>query len=242
MEQPPIGQWGVAAALVALSGGHRNTAFRTHVLARDLVFKSTRRSEAAIAWLVPVFELAAQSGFIVPWPMKSKRGRYVEDGWTCEMFIHGAMFRAEDMQGIGAQIAAFHAATRQIAQRPGFASAGALLQSDVGGDVDLRVMPREIAARCREAWSRIHRLPVCVVHGDLQPGNLLRVEGGQAALLDWDECRVDAGLFDDAAVGLAVADQAAERAVMAWEVACCWTLEPAYARELAARFMAIADF
>jgi len=48
---------------------------------------------------------------------------------------------------------------------------------------------------------------------------------------------VDAGLFDDAAVGLAVADQAVEMAVMAWEVASCWSLEPVYARELAARFI-----
>ncbi len=241
MEKPPIGRWGVAAELVALSGGHRNSAFRTLGLARDLVFKTTRRSEDAISWLVPVFALAERSGFIVPGPMKSAHGRYVEDGWTCEPFIEGEMLRAEDMRGLGPPIAEFHAATRHIPQRPGFASAAELVVGDVGGDVDLRVMPAEIVARCRAAWSRIEGRPACVVHGDLQPGNLLRCEAGQVALLDWDECRVDAALFDGMLVGLA-ADEAARMAALAWEVASCWTLEPDYARRLAARLMGMTDF
>jgi hypothetical protein len=241
MEKPPIGRWGVAAALVALPGGHRNTAFRTRGLARDLVFKTTRRGEDAISWLVPVFALAERSGFIVPWPMKSARGRYVEDGWTCEPFIHGERWRAEDMAGLGGRIAQFQAASGDVAQRPGFASACALLQCDVGGDVDLQGMPDEIVARCRATWSRIAGWPTGVVHGDLQPGNLLRVAGGQVALLDWDECRVDARLFDDVAVGLA-ADEAAGMALLAWEVACSWRLEPEYARRLATRLMGRAGF
>jgi Ser/Thr protein kinase RdoA (MazF antagonist) len=233
MDMPPIGLWGVEAPLAPLAGGHRNRAFRTAGLERDVVFKTTRRLPEAIEWLAPVFGIAEGSGFAVPWAIKSRTGRYVEHGWTCEIFIQGRAFRDAEMRHVRAPMLRFHAATKAVAQRPGFLAAGDFIHCDVGGDVDLRGMPADIVAACRAAWSRIAERPVCAVHGDLNPGNLLWTADGKIALLDWDECRVDAALFDGAAIGW---DRDEERlAVLAWEVACSWHLEPAYARHLAAK-------
>jgi aminoglycoside phosphotransferase (APT) family kinase protein len=71
------------------------------------------------------------------------------------------------------------------------------------------------------------------VHGDLNPSNIPIVPGGQFALLDWDEARVDASLFDVLAVDPSPHTRATRRALDAWEVAVCWWVEPDYARKVA---------
>lgn len=241
MEKPPTGLWGVTANIVPLFGGHRNRAFRTLGLDNDLVFKTTRRDAAAIEWLAPVFSLAEENGFIVPYFLKSRTGRYIEQGWTCEPFIHGETFFHEDMSSIGLQLSLFQKATKNIPQRPGFLSARDLVDRDLGGDVDLRDMPSKIVALCREAWSQIGRCPMCVVHGDLSPNNLIWTKGGRVAVLDWDECRVDAALFDTHQISLSCSNKMIEMAVVAWEVACSWNLEPEYALKAAGKLTQMAQ-
>ena len=75
---PPIHLWGVTAKLHPLPGGHRNTAFRTVGLRRDLVFKSTRRAPEALGWLGQVQALARQTGLHVPTPVPSRAGNLLE--------------------------------------------------------------------------------------------------------------------------------------------------------------------
>jgi len=234
-ELPPAGLWRVEAELVPLVGGHRNRVFRTRGLARDLVFKTTRREPAAIEWLVPVFGIAEQSGFAVPWPVRSANGRYVENGWMCELFLGGKAIGQVESAGLHLLLPGFQAATRDLRQRPGFLSARELCERDVGGDVDLRDMPAWLVALCRAAWLRVAGHEMCVVHGDLNGGNLIRMEDGRVGVVDWDESRVDAGVFDRHGCYPGGCDEAVEMAVLAWEVACCWGLEPDYAREMAAR-------
>lgn len=233
MEQPPVGLWGVVAELAPLAGGHRNAVFRTVGLQQDLVFKSTRRSAAALAWLEPVQTLARQSGFVVPPMLKSQSGRLLESGWTCEPFITGLALPSQAMPSLAPTMTRFHSACRAMPQRPGFLSSRALLVARSGGDVDLGLMPPALVAKCRKAWLSVSGEPMGVVHGDLTPANLLSCPEGRIALLDWDECRHDLLMFD---LGQLRPMTGAERqAALAWEVACAWAIEPDYANRIASQ-------
>jgi Ser/Thr protein kinase RdoA (MazF antagonist) len=235
-ERPPIDLWDVSASLSPLVGGHRNVAFRTHGLTENLVFKTSRRTSEAIAWLGRVLPLAEQSGFIVPRPIKSKTGRVIEHGWTCEPFLPGKPFRQADMNRLASPLKLFQAATAAIGQRPGFLAARDFVHHDSGGDLDLSRMPPDLSALCRAAWRQIEQQPVCAVHGDLTAGNLLLTADNRIAVLDWDESRVDAAVFDTCQVDPNNAGTTIEMAVIAWEVACSWHIEPDYAGKLAGKF------
>nr|WP_284739617.1 aminoglycoside phosphotransferase family protein [Rhizobium sp. CG5] len=233
MVRPPVDRWGVTAELLPLVGGHRNLAFKTLGLPRELVFKTTRRTTAAILWLVQVQQIARQHGFVVPELIESRWGQLVEDGWTCETHVEGTSFAPEEMPAILPLISDFHAATADLPQRPGFLSSVALLDEVSGGDVDLDTMPVQLVSRCREAWRGVQDRKDAIIHGDLNPGNLIRCSDGRTALIDWDECRRDLVLFDLGT--LREGDEAERKARLAWEVACSWLVEPDHAKEIAAQ-------
>lgn len=233
--RPPIESWGIDAGLRPLAGGHRNLAFVTACTGsgRQLVFKSTRRSEAALEWLSEVQKIAEGVGFVVPKLIASQDGKLVESGWTCEPYVDGNLLSADELPSIRPQIVAFHAATKGIAQRPGFLSSQDLIELEHGGDVDLRTMPADLVVRCRGLWSAVSEQTEAIIHGDINPGNLIRCSDGKIALIDWDECRRDLVLFDLAVLG--ASNEKEQSARLAWEVACSWELEPDHARQIASR-------
>ncbi|MBW6417277.1 phosphotransferase [Celeribacter sp. PS-C1] len=224
---PPIHLWGISAPLEPLGDGHRNTVFRTSELAQDLVFKSTRRSEAQLKWLAPVHDAAEAAGFTVTRLIAAKNGRMAAQGWTCEPFIEGRPFQPEDLPQIADQIDAFHRHAAGIAQRPDFCSSSDLLTETSGGDVDLCALPADLIALCRKAWGAL-KGEIDVIHGDLTAGNLIHTEAGPA-LIDWDEARVDYLSFDTLRTRPASASASEKSAALAWEVASSWTLEPEHA-------------
>lgn len=230
---PPIALWGVSAPVEPLLGGHRNQVWRTRGLAQELVFKTTIRSEAAMAWLLPVQEVARDCGFDVPELRRCLNGTYVAAGWTCETLMKGAVLPRAGLSALGPSLAPFHSGTTGWLQRPGFESSQALISVPSGGDVDLTRVPADVVALCRAAWAAVQAAQLSVVHGDLAEGNVLRGPNGRIVLLDWDECRVDLALFDTAPH--APKSDAERRAHLAWEVACSWQREPEYARDLAER-------
>ncbi len=233
MERPPLDAWGCSAPVVPIRGGQRNRAFRTTGLACDLVFKSTRRSEAALAWLAPVHDAAEGAGLRVPRLRPSRRGRLCEGGWTCEALIEGRPFPATRLAQLADPLAALHAACCALPQRPGFASARELMTLDDGGDMHLAALPGPVAETVRDAWHALAHRPETAIHGDLNPGNLLQCPDGRIALLDWDESRRDLALFDLGQLG--PVDSREWRAILAWEVACSWASEPAYAARVLKR-------
>ncbi|MEM9853864.1 MAG: phosphotransferase [Pseudomonadota bacterium] len=236
MQTPPLDAWNISASLKALTGGHRNLAFKTSGLRRDLVFKTTRRSESAIAWLAPVHRAAIAAGLRAPEHIPSTRGRLIESGWTCEPFIEGRAAPPEALYALWPAMNALHQSLGALPQRPGFLSSRALLSVETGGDIDLRAMPAKLRHLCREAWSAPAQGAETVIHGDLNASNLLVCEDGRLALLDWDECRRDHAFFD---LGLLKPLGPSEaQAILAWEVACSWRLEPQRAKALATRLTA----
>ena len=97
MDRPRKEKWGITAELSPLLGGHRNTVLRTKFLGQNVVFKSTRRSPAAIGWLEAVHDYARQAGFVVPHHIRSHDGQLMEDGWTCETFVEGQQMEQADL-------------------------------------------------------------------------------------------------------------------------------------------------
>lgn len=239
--EPVLALWGIAGPLQRLTGGHRNAAWRAGGQGRDLVLKSTRRSTAALDWLGPMMGAAEAAGFAVPRLIPSRQGRLCEAGWTCEPYIEGRPFAPADLARIAGQVADLHRRTAALPQRPGFVGAVDLAAgAGSGGDVNLAAMPAPLAAACRAAWGALQGQPVLGIHGDLGPGNLLWTASGQPALLDWDEARQDAAVFDTGPCGADLAPPL-RRALLAWEIACCWQPEPERAAALAEGFMADAE-
>ena len=230
-EIPPIKHWDVSAGLLPLGGGHRNIAYRTVGLHRDLVFKSTTRQPEAMEWLLPVQNLARKSGLIVPHIVRSCRSNLVESGWTCEEFVEGRPFTTNEVPCIRTKIERFHYLAARILQRPGQASAQDLLEFGQGGDIDLDAMPRHLVDTCRASWRGLTGHLRTIVHGDLNLDNMLRCPNGEIALIDWDECRRDFSLFDTGQ--LDSPGPTVQKALLAWEVACSWKSEPDHARKLA---------
>ncbi|WP_299597788.1 phosphotransferase [uncultured Tateyamaria sp.] len=224
---PPLGAWGLTGQPVPLPGGHRNAVLRVgqHVL------KSTRRSEAAIGWLLPVARHAEVCGLKVPAPLRSSLNTFVVDGWICEPFCAGG---PTPPKAIADKITHLHSTAADLPQRDGFASARDLLTAQSGGDIDLAEMPPDLVVQLRAAWSAIS-LETTHVHGDLNPNNILTDTDGTVTLIDWDEARRDHPLFDTATWSEAQTP-IIKRAALAWEIACSWLLEPAHARMLASSF------
>lgn len=229
MKTPPLTLWNIDAAVEPLAGGHRNMVFRTSGLEQNFVLKTTRRGEDALRWLSPVWDAAEHAGFVVPRMMFSKNGLLADHGWTCEPYLQGAHMPETEMKRLTPMIQHMHLACTALPQRPGFLAVAGLLTKDQGGDVDLSAMPSDLVKACRTHWINFADLPQTALHGDLNPGNVLKLENRQIALLDWDEARKDAPIFDLGPLG----DTAHKKARLAWEIACSWQVEPEHAKHLA---------
>lgn len=254
--------WGALRATRPLPASRRGSALLAagsrppYDAAEDsrFVAKATTRDPAAVAWANAVKQRARSSGLLAPPYLPAADGRLVVDGVTLQPYLAGRAATPVELRAAEPRLRAFHAATAGMRQRPGFAGSVALLHRRRGGDVDLDTMPVELVRLCRAAWRALRDLPRSGIHGDLNADNVLVTPAGEIALVDWDECRVDAPLFDvdawrdaagpgsgstldvladrsDAPARLGAA--AAKRARLAFEVASCWTVEPAHARRLA---------
>ena len=233
--------WPPGRVVKNLPGGHRNTVVLVEMAGRVYVAKSTRRSEAALRWVADAVRVAASVGFVTPEFVPSLRGNLAEDGVTVETFVEGEP-ATENLTAAQPRLERFHQLTRNWPQRPGFASSVDLLTAEKGGDVDLSQMPPDLVETCRAAWTLFVGEPVSVVHGDLNTANVLKTPDGRLALLDWDEARLDASLFDTTILQGDADGQlphALTKALVAWEVAVCWHVEPEHARRQAERLLAL---
>ncbi|MEL6467270.1 MAG: phosphotransferase [Pseudomonadota bacterium] len=225
---PPLSAWSLSGTSTPLPGGHRNTVLRVG----DHVLKTTRRSEAAISWLLPVFDELETLGLSAARPMRSNQGNFSVDGWTCEPFIAGTPCDPKRLRVAWARV---NGLPRSLRQRHGFAGAKMLLRAWRGGDVELGRMPLPLVCALRSAWRALPEVLPCITHGDLNPSNLIQ-SGNRITIIDWDEARLDHPGFDRAALGLGTPTE--RHAAAAWEIACCWQIEPDHARALVKPFLA----
>jgi Ser/Thr protein kinase RdoA (MazF antagonist) len=226
--------WGDVRILGRLSGGYRSEVFEAVAAdGRRLAARLSTRGEPALDWELDLLEHLRGLGFTVPAVVPSLDGRRHVRGVVVQEWLDGDPPAAGDWDAVAAELRRLHAVTRGRPQRPGFRSTRDLLRHRRGGDVDLSAMPEDAVRACRAAWRGLAGVPMAVVHGDPAPGNI-RVTSGGIGLLDWDEARVDhvdLDLADLPAAVLPAQRQARARAaVHAWEAACGWLTENAYAR------------
>ena len=215
-----------------LAGGARNTVLRGTGMGAAYVFKSTTRSEAQLAWLMHVKHAADRVGLRVALPLPTATGAFSHDGWTMERFVAGECATRDQLETIAPKLDAFHKQTLRMPQRPGFANARDLIQHNMGGDIDLTSMPPELVSQCRAAWALVPEQPACLIHGDVNPSNIIISEAGNPVLLDWDEARVDLATFDLLALEQR-SDPVIRAGALAFEIAMCWCIETQRATALA---------
>ena len=235
-DRPNVLAWGGLELLGPMAGGARNRVFRARRGRDELVVRTSGRTPPALAWELGLLQHLGEAGIAVPDTVATDDGRRVADGVLVQRFLPGGPpVNKADWLRVIEVLQVVHEATVGWPQRPGFASARALLSQDRGGDVDLSAMPKAAVHLVRASWGPVLHNGECVIHGDLGPGNILLTED-QVALIDWDEARVDVPAFDfahvpiDIAVPVEVSRDALTTAGVGWEAATCWVVEPAYAQ------------
>ncbi|GAA0798699.1 phosphotransferase enzyme family protein [Spirilliplanes yamanashiensis] len=229
-------RWGDDAARVEpLAGGVANDVWIVRVGGRRAVGRLGSRSDADLAWETGLLVHLDRAGLTVPVPIPAADGRLFADGLVVSAFVDGGPPESPaDWRRVAGTVRQLHRLTRDWPQRPGWRSSADLLHAETGTRIDLRAMPAEGVARCRAAWARLAGRPTCVVHGDLNPGNI-RLTADHVALIDWDESHVDVPDLDldlpgnAAGLDAATLDVAAQ-ASAAWEAAVCWKDDHAVSR------------
>lgn len=219
-----------------LQGGYRNAALLVMREGAYFVAKTTARSEAQVTWLLAVYQRAKAAGLTTPELIPSDGGTLVANGMALETFIPGHHPTALPHHTLADKLSHFHTLCQELPQRPGFASAADLLQQMQGGDIDLTLLPGALVHCCRRAWLHLQHQPTTVIHGDLNPGNIIVTPDNRLALIDWDEARVDSLMFDTIALQSAELRNVLDyQAQLAFEIVSSWQREPEYAQTLIPR-------
>lgn len=232
---PSVAAWPGVELGERLTGGARNPVYRARRDGKPLVVRVSGRPTPSLDWELDLLDFLRDQHLVVPQTLPTGDGRRHDNGVLVQGFIAGGPPSSRhDWSRIVSALAVVHEFTVGWPQRPGFASARALLTRGRGGDVDLDAMPQAAAELIRDSWLPVLQGPECVIHGDLGAGNVLLTED-YVALIDWDEARVDVPAFDFAHLPVDVdvpfdGDRGAlVTAGVAWETATCWVVEPEYA-------------
>jgi Ser/Thr protein kinase RdoA (MazF antagonist) len=223
-----LDQWGDDVARIEpFPAGVANEVWSVRVDGQLAVGRLGARSDADLSWETELLRHLDREGLTVPVPIPTVDGRHFVDGLVVMTYLDGGQPETEaDWRRVADTLRELHRLTRGWPQRPGWRSSTDLLHTETGTRIDLGAMPPEAVIRCRAAWARLAGRERCVVHGDVNPGNI-RLTRDRVALVDWDESHVDvpdldlvlphnaAGLDDDAY-------DVAAQASAAWEAAVCW--------------------
>jgi Ser/Thr protein kinase RdoA (MazF antagonist) len=224
-----LSQWGEDATRIErLTGGVANDVWSVRVQGRLAVGRLGKRSDADLAWEADLLQHLNRAGMTVPVSIPTMDGRLFVNGLVVMEFMEGGPPETEaDWRRVADTLRELHRLTQNWPQRPGWRSSTDLLRANTGTKIDLNAMPAEGVARCRAAWARLVGRPTCVVHGNPNSPNNVRMTASRVALIDWDESHVDvpdldlvlphnAADLDDSALDIA------SQASAAWEAAVCW--------------------
>jgi len=190
-------QWGDSAIQIEpLSGGVANDVWSVQIDGKRAVGRLGKRSDADLDWETKLLNFLHQKGIAAPVPIPSKDGRLFFDGLVVMTYLEGRPPATKaDWMRVADVLRKLHSLTHSWPQRPGWRSSTDLLHVTSGTKVDLDRMPTEGVARCRAAWKRLSGRKECVLHGDLNKGNV-KINDDRVALIDWDESHVGVPALD----------------------------------------------
>jgi Ser/Thr protein kinase RdoA (MazF antagonist) len=195
--------WG-AEVLGPMQGGARSRLWRVLVKGTPCVARQGAVGEPSLRWVQRLQQVAMAQGVRLAPFVPSASGALTVGGWTVEPWLDGQPGTPADLPEVRRALRRMHRATTGFPPRPGL----------------VRRLPVRLPCE---------GVRVAAVHGDVHPGNVLRLAGGGLALIDWEEARLG-----DIRLDLGFARGAAGRAAhAAAEVAACWWAEPARARAMA---------
>jgi thiamine kinase-like enzyme len=187
--------------------GARSRLWRVEVDGRPCVARRVTEGEPSLRWLSRLQAVALREGLRLAPLIPAPSGALTVAGWTVEPFLEGRQGDVADLSEVRRALQRVHRATRGWPERPG-----------PSPRLPLRLVLPPEAKRA-------------AVHGDVHPGNILRLPGGGLALIDWEEARIG-----DPRLDLGFSRDAAGRAAhAAAEVKACWRAEPERARRMARR-------
>jgi hypothetical protein len=187
-----------------MPGGARSRLWRVTVAGRACVARQVGLSEPSLRWLQRLQMVALAQGLRLAPLIATPGGALVSGGWTVEPMLDGRPGTFADLPQVRQALRRMHRAARAFPARPG---------PVFRLPIPLRPGGAETAA----------------VHGDVHPGNILRLSCGGLALVDWEEARIG-----DVRLDLGFGRDAPGRAAhAAEEVVACWRAEPARARGMA---------
>lgn len=210
----PLAAWPGASVLGPMAGGARSRLWRVDLAGAPCVARKTGASEAALRWLTVTQRLAERAGIVTAPLIATATGALSAGGLTLEPLLAGHPGTRGDLAALRPALTRFHRLARHLPERPGHPPLSILAQG----------LPPNMARAIRAS---LPRGPVSAIHGDLHPGNLIRLTSGRIALIDWEESRRDLVALDPPERGSA--------AHIAYEIAAGWHAEPARARGMARR-------
>lgn len=177
-------EFGAPKSAVPLSGGEGRT-WR----AGDVVLRREHPEDAEEAsWTADLFAGLREEGFRVPRPVRARSGGWLVDGFSAWTFIGGRPATRADGPAVAAAVAAFHCALVGV-PRPLYLDqrTGPFADADRGAWGELPpvdgpagdVLPALAALR-----GPVGGLTDQLIHGDLNPDNVLVAPGLAPAIID----------------------------------------------------------
>ena len=214
MSQPPrplnrnvLDDFGVAGTPRVLPGGTRRVYRVGQAVFKRLHQTSLENSKSLRlhAWLAPCLQRVPENGFRLAKPIPTKNGAWLTpDCWTAWTYVDGQPATSADVPSCIDAIQALHAALRDVPNH-------ALLEvnSTIFGQADRAswdVRPAQVDPRVEPLLDALYglRRPVegltdQLIHGDLNPGNLLVAPGLPPGFIDvapfWRPVEFALGMF-----------------------------------------------